>query len=212
MPPSFKPKLGLTSGLTLNKVKLDADNVTINNSKGEDAVNIISSTFNIFGLEIYNSFSDAIDLHFSEGKMGGIKIYNSGNDSLELSLSNVEVDGLFIRGAGDKSLSLGERSKLRAQNLQIHHTDIAFASKDGSLFEINNILISDAPVGIEMFNKKPELGQTYGKLDNVSVGCVATLRLIERGLSINMNGLVHVGEVEKVSNLMYGALYGKATK
>ena len=106
MPPSFKPKLGLTSGLTLNKVKLDADNVTINNSKGEDAVNIISSTFNIFGLEIYNSFSDAIDLHFSEGKMGGIKIYNSGNDSLELSLSNVEVDGLFIRGAGDKSLSL----------------------------------------------------------------------------------------------------------
>lgn len=146
----------LTGGLTIYRSNFKLLNSEILNSKSEDALNIINSSFYIDGLLVQNSFSDSIDIDFSNGKIFNIKIFDSGNDGIDFSGSNVEMKEFNISRSGDKAISVGEKSLIEAENIKIDNATVGVASKDDSKIFLNNLVINNSSYGLLAYKKKEE--------------------------------------------------------
>ena len=146
----------LTGGLTIYRSNFKILNSEIVDSKSEDALNVVNSSFFIDGLIVKNSFSDSIDIDFSNGKILNTKIYDSANDGIDFSGSNVEMKEFKISNSGDKAISVGEKSLINAENIKIDKATVAVASKDSSLIFLNNIDINNSIYGLVAYKKKEE--------------------------------------------------------
>ena len=164
------PKLDLGYGL-MGSVNFYNTDVIIENSKfidnidGDDYVNIINSSFEIRNVEFINSKYDSIDLDFSNGLMENIYISNSGNDGIDFSGSNVKLENIFIDTVGDKGISTGEKSKIDIKNLNITNSNIGVASKDLSTLNIESLNIMNSNIIAAAYQKKPEYGPGYIKIN-----------------------------------------------
>ena len=89
---------------------------------------------------------------------------NIGNDGLDLSGSNVFLS-LRIEGVGDKAISVGEKSQLVAENINIKNSRIGIASKDQSNVEANSINIKYLN-WIRLISEKTRVWTAYLKIMN----------------------------------------------
>ena len=108
---------------------------------------------------IEESMSDAIDIDFSEGSINNIKINNAGGDGLDFSGSNVLIDNAFVSNVKDKALSIGEKSNLDLNKLEIKKNNIGVATKDESIVVINKVITNSNLIDFMVFSKK----NIYGK-------------------------------------------------
>ena len=149
----------MTGGINFYKTNLKIDDVIFSNILAEDAINIVKSKFKINKIIVEDSFSDAIDIDFSKGSINNIKINNARGDGLDFSGSNVLIDNAFVSNVKDKALSIGEKSNLSLNQLEIKYNNIGVATKDESIVVMNNVLANSNSIDFMVFSKK----NIYGK-------------------------------------------------
>jgi hypothetical protein len=135
--------LQLTGGITFYKADVDLENVTIENVKAEDAINIVASSFTMNSVEVNNTVSDGLDSDFSQGTLSKSKFSNIGGDALDFSGSNVRINEVEVTGAKDKAISGGEESSLEIKNSTFNDIGVGIVSKDGSDILVANTTVSD---------------------------------------------------------------------
>ena len=159
------------AGFFAYKVSLESNNLKIINNKSEDAINLVNSHFNITNISINNSYSDGLDVDFSTGIISGGS-FNSigkltGGDALDFSGSIAKIYDLSISNVDDKGLSIGEKSSIYAENIDILETSIGVAIKDASSLEMVNSSISKSDNGVLAYIKKSEYAPPQARFENI---------------------------------------------
>ena len=157
---------GLTGCLSFINIKFE--NVKIKGSKGacEDTINLINSIGEIKEIEITEAFSDALDLDFSKININNIFINNSKNDCADFSFGNYTINEFNLSNCGDKALSVGERSVLTINKINIKNSKIGIASKDGSVVKVVRNNSQNLEVCLAAYNKKQEFFGGFIKVEN----------------------------------------------
>ena len=150
----------------LSFFNLDLDNININAKKGtcEDTINFINSTGTINSIVIEESFADALDVDFSDLTIKNISINNAGNDCADFSWGNYEIKKAKTKGCVDKAFSIGEKSTVVIKDLNIENANIGISSKDGSVTNLNKVIIQNTKICLEVKRKKQEF---YGGIINI---------------------------------------------
>ena len=145
------------------------ENVSINNGKAEDQLNLVNAQIEISELEINEAPSDAFDCDFCNGYIKGLKVMNIQGDGLDVSGSSIEVDSFFANIVADKALSVGERSNIKLSNAIFENVATGAAVKDSSIAFINDIKLKNVTHDLFMtYIKKPFfIGRTSLEVKNI---------------------------------------------
>ena len=203
----------LTGAITFYESPLVVDYCVFeNNFNGDDFLNMVRTDFNIQNSTFINTYADALDADFCNGTLRNVKFLQPGNDGIDVSGTNLQIDKVLITNPGDKGISAGEGSHIICNNSTIEGGEIAIASKDKSIVEINMVSINSSKIGYCAYQKKPEYGIGEIISTNSKTVGVDMVYLIEKGSMLTLNGRVINEKSTKVKEMLYGAEYGKASK
>tara|TARA_B100000767_G_scaffold237033_1_gene231064 strand:- start:934 stop:3033 length:2100 start_codon:yes stop_codon:yes gene_type:complete len=169
----------------LSFFNLNLNNININAEKGicEDTLNFINSTGTINSIKINESFADALDVDFSNLKINNINIKNAGNDCADFSWGNYIIEKAKTKKCTDKAFSIGEKSTAIIRDLSIEDTEIGVSSKDGSVTNLDKVIIKNTTICLEVKRKKQEF---YGGVINIKKqNCKKNQIYMEEGSFIN---------------------------
>ena len=183
-------------------------------SHSEDFINFINSKTELENIKLINAASDAIDVDKGKLKFVNLKCKYIGNDCLDFSNSEVIGKNFFAEEVQDKSISVGEKSKVKIENLNLNNSEIAIAVKDSSDANISNIKINNSTLPFAVFVKKNEYGPASLKVDNLILNNSNDVFLVDKISTLEINGKKILGNLEgkNIEGMMYGNLYGKQTK
>jgi len=151
--------LKLSSGLTFYNADLKVNNLTIENSRAEDALNIVKSNFIIDNISLRKTVSDAIDFDFSSGTLANSFFSSVGGDALDFSGSSAIINNARIYNVVDKAVSVGESSSVQIINSNFDDIGVGVASKDGSVVKISQSIINNYKMHALMtYSKKSFFG------------------------------------------------------
>ena len=200
--PEIESGVGLMGAINFYRSNVIIENSKfIENLRGDDFLNIISSNFSLKNITMENIFLDAIDFDFSNGRIDNIIIENAGNDGLDFSGSNVVAKNILIKNSGDKGLSVGEQSVVDIQDLKLINTNIGIASKDLSKISIRDVSISDSKLAIAAYQKKPEYGPGFVTITNINLKNCLNSYISEEKSEINVDGK-KISSSKKIFNLL----------
>jgi hypothetical protein len=160
------------------------------NKNADDFLNIIRSDFDLRKSQFYQTYADAIDFDYCRGTISNLIFKDCGNDALDFSGSYVTIDKVYIEGARDKGLSVGEASYVTAKKINIRDTKTAFASKDSSVLELEDINLQNCDIGFIAFQKKPEFGPAQIKVAAIMKKDVRKTYLAEKRSKLIVDGKV----------------------
>lgn len=146
----------LYGGINFINSNIILNNIYINDSKEEDAVNIINSKSKVSNIFFENIKADAFDIDFGQLSFNNIHCKNINNDCLDISGAEVDGQNFFSENTLDKGISVGENSRVNITNLETLENNIGIAVKDGSIANIDNINFRNNNLDIVLFNKKQE--------------------------------------------------------
>jgi hypothetical protein len=183
----------LTGGVTFYKSEIRMIGCQLRGNRGEDALNIVNSKFELDGIEISQTASDAFDADFSDGvvKDGIFKNIGKagGGDAIDISGSEVFVTGGIFQNISDKALSVGEQSKMTAKGVFIEHAGTGAACKDASSLKISDSSIKDTfNAGLMAYVKKPEYGPAWIEAKKIDFSDTPSEARVQRGSRITING------------------------
>jgi hypothetical protein len=201
------PKWSLTGGATFYKSDVNIKDSILSGAKGEDALNIIHSDFQIEDIQVVNTASDAIDADFATGTITGGFFEEigtlGGGDAVDVSGSEVTIDGTTFTRVHDKAISVGEGSRLTVRNATIDNVSVAVASKDGSRVDMHDSIIKQAKyAGLMAYSKKAEYGPASLATNGVRIIDTGTIAQAQIG-----NTLVVDGEEVQGQNIDVEGLY-----
>jgi hypothetical protein len=202
----------LTGAVTFYESPIKTVNTQFLGNRCEDGVNVFRSEFHFDKTLFKDTKSDAFDSDFSSGKITNSSFINCGNDAMDVSGTVAELSHVYINGTGDKGVSGGEFSHVQADSVEIHHAEIAVASKDKTELNIRNVRIDSCGVGFTAYRKKPEFGAAAIIAKNARIGRCQTPFLIENNSSMQLDGKAIATEHDHVESLFYGNEFGKDTK
>lgn len=151
-------KNGLTGCLTIYNTKLDKVSFNLVNGNCEDSLNLINSNGNIKEINIKNAPQDAVDIDFSNLNIDSTKVNSAGNDCIDFSGSDVIIKKTDLEKCNDKGISIGEKSKIYIDQINIINSETGISVKDYSVFDNNFSAIKNTNICIESFQKKQEFG------------------------------------------------------
>jgi hypothetical protein len=183
----------LTGGVNFYKSDVEITGCRFENSLGEDALNIIHSQFMIRDSLIKGTASDAFDADFSTGSVIDSRFVDvgkaGGGDAVDVSGSVISVTDSSFVDVSDKALSVGERSEMTADNIEMRNVGTAGAAKDGSVLTLNNARINGAGfAGLTAYIKKPEYGPATIVATNIAITAAATPVLVQTGSEVTLDG------------------------
>ena len=161
----------LTGCLTFSNLIIEKIVINANNQHCEDAVNLLRVNGDIESISINNSLSDGLDIDFSSLEIKNITVTNSGNDCVDLSGGQYKIYSIELVSCKDKGVSIGEKSTVKINNLNVNNSYITTAVKDSSDVEINQLVSSNNTICIAIYRKKQEFGPS--KLTVMSKICDA---------------------------------------
>ncbi len=178
---------GLTGCLVFYKSNFENTNLKVQNSNCEDSLNLVGSNGNIGKIEIINSFSDGLDIDFSNLVIQNTIIRNSKNDCVDVSGGTYTFKNIDANSCGDKGLSVGEKTILKLDNMNIVNSNIGVASKDGSVSSINEIKIKNVNICFSAYNKKQEFSGGQIKINKHDCSNFNKKTLIDNQSKITFN-------------------------
>jgi hypothetical protein len=196
----------LTGGVTFYKSDIRMNHCRLQGNRGEDALNIIHSKFELNGIEILETASDGFDADFADGVIKDSIFQNigkaGGGDAIDISGSEVFVTGSRFLDISDKALSVGEQSKMTANKVSIENAGTGAACKDGSHLDITDSSIRDSHnAGLMAYVKKAEFGPAQIEANNVTLVGNESEGRVQKGSSITLNGKHMEGEDLDVEEL-----------
>ncbi len=212
----FTPNWHLTGGVTFYQSDVQLQSCVLEDSRGEDALNIVHSNFVLDKLTIRKTASDAFDSDFSKGEINGGLFENiglaGGGDAVDVSGTDIRVNAARFVNIDDKAISVGEKSRMQASNLDIRQAGTAAASKDGSELLLKNTYIQGARIaGLMAYIKKPEYGPARIEAEHVVFDDVATPARAQKGSVILLDGKA-VETVDLNVKQMYKTVMKKGLK
>ena len=169
-----------TGGVTVHNSKVVFKDCTFENSFSEDALNLISSTFNISGCLFKDLPSDGFDGDFVQGEISDCHFENISGDGLDFSGSRVKGISCSFSKITDKAVSVGESSDVNLSHLDIFDCGFGVVSKDLSnvvLFQSKMEKIEQA--GVSAYQKKKMYGPAKISCESVSFTETLTPILIQ---------------------------------
>ena len=157
----------LTGCLTLVDIKLININLFADNSKCEDAINLIRTEGNVNKINIQNNMYDGLDIDFSSLSINDLSIDNSKNDCVDLSFGKYKVKEARLSRCGDKGISVGEKSNVFFNKIKISNSNIGVASKDSSIVKINHSNIDNTKICLSAYRKKQEFNSAKINVKNL---------------------------------------------
>ena len=141
--------------------------ITINNSeffsiKAEDALNIISSNFQIKNTSFKDLLFDGIDVDFGEGSIVKSNFNSIGNDAIDFSGSSASIKNISFSDIGDKIISTGEKSIINVIDIKGRNAKVGLASKDGSRIYADKVSFVNVKYPFAAYQKKKEY--KYGQI------------------------------------------------
>jgi hypothetical protein len=184
----------LTGGVTFYKSDVRMKNCRFQGNRGEDALNIIQSKFELEKVEILETASDGLDIDFGNGTIRDMICQGigkvGGGDAIDISGSEVIATGGRLLNISDKALSVGERSMMTANMLSIENVSIGAASKDGSELIISDSSIRNAHfAGLMAYIKKVEFGPARVRTNNLALIDTASKAIAQKGSRIDLDGI-----------------------
>ncbi len=203
----------LYGGINFINCVIEGNTLLIENSLSEDAVNFIDSKLKIDKLVFKNIKSDALDSDYSDLIIKKITCVNIGNDCLDLSFSVGIIDRFDSVGVKDKAVSLGEKSILNINKINVKNSSIGLVSKDSSKLIINNYYHENVSVTLSSYVKKNEFGSASIDINNIFPNQY-NLDFISKDsiVKIKNQRINGITSSKEISNMLYGNLYGLKTK
>ena len=168
-PPNYPiDTVGLTGCVSFINLKIKNLKVEANDSNCEDSINFVNSSGNVNSVIIKNSFSDALDVDFSNISFEKIIISNAINDCVDFSYGNYILKNIELTNCGDKGLSIGEKSKVDLDKINIQKANIGVATKDSSVLNMKKALIEDSDTCVSAYKKKQEFMGGYVEIDELN--------------------------------------------
>ena len=149
---------GLTGCLNFYNTTFENSSIKVKNGKCEDSLNIIKSKGFINNIEIDNAYSDGLDADFSNISIDLISVFNSGNDCLDVSAGEYVIKKIKAKMCGDKGVSVGEKSNMSIELLEVEDAKIGLSSKDSSITSVENYSQKNVKNCFEVMRKKQEFG------------------------------------------------------
>jgi len=202
----------LTGGVTFYRSAVSINQSRILDTVTEDALNVVHSDYDLTGLHIDNTVSDALDSDFSIGTLSD-SVFSQigsagGGDAIDVSGGKLHVHDTRISGVSDKGISAGEGSVVTASRMEITNTGTAAASKDGSSLVIGHATVVSARiVGLMAYMKKPEYGPGSISATDIAFDRVATPARAQISSSVVIDS-----EVITPTSLDVDALYDTVMK
>ncbi len=183
----------LTGGVTFYRSPVQIHSSAFTGHDGEDALNIVSSAFEVIDTDFSNTASDALDVDFSDGLVTGSRFSDigrlGGGDAVDIAGSSVTVESTSIDGVSDKGLSVGEGSSMKARNLTIAHTLVAAATKDASdLTIVDSRVVAARVAGLMAYRKKLEYGPAALTAEAIEFVDTANEAIVQSGSSLLLEG------------------------
>ena len=198
----------VTGAVNFYDAPVKIDHCSFSENKCEDALNIISTYFEMDHAIFHDIYADAFDGDFVTGVIRNSLFGNLGNDAIDISGSQLEVSNVLISEAGDKGLSAGENSSLQAEDVVVKDSEIALASKDRSVLIVRHSALRGNQLSFTAFQKKPEFGPARIEADSIELDGNKVDFLIEQGSALLLDGK-EVETEEEVKERMYGVEFGK---
>ena len=129
-------------------------NVSIENTLGEDSINLVGCKSYIEDLTVLNSESDSVDIDFGKITFNTINCNGSGNDCFDTSGSTVSGNILSGSNVVDKLGSFGENSNVSIKKINGNDINIGIASKDGSSVQIKELNLTNYNIPLASYYKK----------------------------------------------------------
>ena len=128
-----------------------------------------------------------LDIDFSKGTINNTTIKNSSNDGLDISGSEIKVKKIIIENANDKALSVGEKSKIYIDKINIKDSFIGIASKDSSYTKVKFAYIFNTKYEFAGFQKKFEYSGSKSEIENLNKKNIDLNYLLSEGSSLIIN-------------------------
>jgi len=191
------------------------NNISINNTAGEDALNFVESRVKSTGFINFNNIpEDALDGDNIDITFDNISCVNVGNDCLDTSSSKIAGLSVIGRDIGDKLVSFGEESNAKLNLVECVKCGIGITVKDSSIAIVDGISFDQTPLELAVFQKKRFFGPAKLVVNNSNqVSLINTKRLIGLGSILSQNGRKILGDLKSkdIKNMMYGNQYGRAS-
>lgn len=181
----------LTGGITFYRSPLRLDHSRILGTVAEDGLNVIDTRFEFVDSEFVGTRSDAFDGDFVQGTVERCVFYDVGADAIDVSGSDVQVRDARLLDVADKGLSVGEASRLRAENVVITNADFGVVSKDLSQVTLTGVTIESTRIaGLAAYTKKLAYGPASIVADGVTFVDVPAMQqtLVQTGSWIDLEG------------------------
>ena len=162
-----RDKNGLSGCLNIYDSSIENLKVYTNNTKCEDALNLVRTDGSIDSLKINNSLFDGLDADFSNLDLENIEINSSGNDCMDFSYGKYYLTKLNLSKCSDKAISTGEASNLEVNNFTINESLIGIASKDSASVNSSNGSITNVDKCFSLYKKKQEFNGGLLKYKNL---------------------------------------------
>ena len=186
--------IALTGAFSIYNSDVIINGLKIDTSYSEDALNIISSKFDLKNCRIENTVSDAIDVDFSnDGVINKCEFINigtrGGGDGIDISGSDILMKNINFNLVSDKAISVGENSSATIINASIKNSSIGIAAKDGSDVKVIDGVINNSNYSALMayIKKKEYIGS---KINAVNLKVIGTKNYIsDTHSSLTINGM-----------------------
>jgi hypothetical protein len=179
----------LTGGITFYQSDIRLENVFLGNNQTEDAINVIHGNFNFSDSEFANTFADAFDSDFSKGEVSGSYFHDIAGDAVDVSGTTATIKDSKMERITDKGVSVGEKSTVIIQNVQMDNVGIGAASKDLSKTYVYATQISHARfAALAAYIKKPVYGPAYLEAPDVVITDSTAEAVAQTGSTIVLHG------------------------
>ncbi len=177
----------------------------VRNTRAEDGLNIIRSSFTIRNSVFEDCHGDALDVDFGTGVIEDTAFLHSGNDGIDLSGSSVAIRRVLIDHAGDKGVSAGERSDVHINGLDVRSAYIGVTSKDLSTVVLKDVKLADCEYGLAAYRKKLDFGPGTLVAERPILERVHWDYAVEPGSSLTIDSKTVAPNIENAKDLFYGA-------
>ena len=155
----------------------------------EDAQNIVRSNFTISDTTFSRVSGDAFDADFSIGVISESSFAEIGNDGIDISGSELALNQVSLHRIGDKGISVGEKSTLYAEHIEIRGAVTGVASKDLSFAELKHVNFSQIQGSVLMaYIKKDEYGPAKIVCNECSIDTASPEIASQQTSEIILNG------------------------
>lgn len=181
----------LTGGITFYESPIRLEHCRILDSLAEDSINVVRTVFAFVASEFGRSASDAFDADFAHGSVEECSFHDTGGDGIDVSGSQVQVLRVRFLNIGDKGISVGEASRLTAEEVTFEAVGFGLVSKDLSHATLVGATILDARVaGLAAYIKKPAYGPASIEASGVTFLQMPPERhtLVQTGSWIDLEG------------------------